>query len=637
MISGTIRFRIILVFVLIAITTGVGLTLILWQTPKSEPSTSASQEVVRQDSSDSTRLEKTDHSIYADNNAGPVANIRWIAAGTTGIVIAIVILGAIWIIHLFNLSLRIPQSMINELVQGNTKVEIPAIQNEFSPIVNSISQLSNNIQRSSEFAENIGEGNFQFDFMPASTHDTLGNSLLQMREKLKNIAEEDKVRNWSATGLAMFADLIRKGGDQKTLSDALISHLVKHTRSNQGGLYTHVVDDAHNSHLELIACYAYDRKKHIEKSVDIGNGLLGQCFLERSPVYLKQVPNDYVSITSGLGMSNPTSLLIVPLKLNDSVEGVVELASFSQYHQYEIEFVERVGEMIASAITSARVTDQTKRMLEESQQQSEEMRAQEEEMRQNMEEMQATQEAMERQANELKKMQKSLEVEKSMFAALMDALPDRITYKDTESRITRVNKAKALRLNMHPNDVIGKTDFDFFTAEHAEKAMQEEKSLLESGRPLTDHEELLTFNDGATAWVSSSRIPFTNEHGVMTGMFIISKDITKLKHAQLQLIEKNNILETISNEFPVIQLIIDKDDRIADVVTGTIKNSDLIMDALKGKIIHEVLPNLAQNLRKESEMAHIVDTLPNGPRLKQFAFADKVNTGGYTVVAIVAE
>src|SRR5690606_11262968 len=125
-------------------------------------------------------------------------------------------------------------------------------------------------------------------------------------------------------------------------------------------------------------------------------------------------------------------------------------------------------EIVASMISNARVNDRTKKLLEESQQQSEEMRAQEEEMRQNMEEMQATQEQVQRQADEMRKMQESLELEKVMFHALMEFLPDRITYKDLQSRITRINKANAVRMNISLEEAVGKSDYDFFTKEHAD-------------------------------------------------------------------------------------------------------------------------------------------------------------------------
>jgi PAS domain S-box-containing protein len=545
------------------------------------------------------------------------------------------IMGAFWIIRSFRTSLQNPENIVAQLVQGNTSVKVTTRDDEFAGVVTGLARLSENLKRSSDFARSIGEGNFDFQFQPVSDLDILGNSLLQMREKLKNIAESDKIRNWTTTGLAMFADLIRKSTDQQTLSDTLISQLVKYTKSNQGGLFILNRDQENDPFLELIACYAYDRKKYETKRIDVGTGLVGQCYLEASPINLRHVPENYVTITSGLGMSNPRSLLLVPLKLNDVVEGVLELASFTPYEQYEVDFVQRVGEIIASAITNARVSDRTRKMLAESQQQSEEMRAQEEEMRQNMEEMQATQEAMERQTNELKRIQTDLEMEKSMFQVLMEFLQDRITYKDTRSRIIRINKAKAERLNMRPEDVIGKTDYDFFSAEHAEKAMREEKELIDSGRPLMDIEERLTFNNGDTAWVSTSRIPFKDERNVPIGMFIITRDITKLKNAELSLSDRDRIIQRLLKELPILHYKLNKDKIITEAWVGKL---DVDLRTFLSKPVSSIFSNVYKQIQRENpESEPVIDAIPTASgvvSMKHFIFQDNLHLGSMWVYAI---
>ena len=150
----------------------------------------------------------------------------------------------------------------------------------------------------------------------------------------------------------------------------------------------------------MVACYAYERKKHLKRRVNPGDGLVGQCFLEREAVYVTTVPPGYIKITSGLGEATPSCIFLVPVKTQDEVVGMIELASFSKLKDHEKEFVQKAAENIASAILSSRTTLRIQKLLIESQQRTEELRSQEEEMRQNMEELTATQEAMRRKAVE---------------------------------------------------------------------------------------------------------------------------------------------------------------------------------------------------------------------------------------------
>jgi GAF domain-containing protein len=120
--------------------------------------------------------------------------------------------------------------------------------------------------------------------------------------------------------------------------------------------------------------------------------------------FTKKIPENYVIITSGLGESTPSCLLLVPLKVEDNVLGIIELASFKVLPKYRIEFVEKIAENIGNAIANLQMQTRTKILLELSQQQTEKMRAQEEEMRQNMEELEATQEEMTRKDLEMRSM-----------------------------------------------------------------------------------------------------------------------------------------------------------------------------------------------------------------------------------------
>ncbi len=288
-----------------------------------------------------------------------------------------------------------------------------------------IKSLIANLQKAAEFISNIAKGNYEIQWAGLNeknkkdNEENLVGELLKMRDQMVNVRQEDQKRMWVTEGISLFSEIVRQHQDNmEMLSDTLTSQIAKYLKANQVYLYF-VSDEDEELVLELFGCYAYDKKRYVEKTIAPGQGLVGQTYLEKSTNYLTKIPPNYVNITSGLGEATPNCLVIVPLKFNDIVEGILEIASFKPFQQHEIEFLERIGEIIASAIINIRGAVKMKKMMETMQVQSEEMRAQEEEMRQNMEELQATQEEMSRKAQEY---QGLLEEKESMIEKYVEEI-----------------------------------------------------------------------------------------------------------------------------------------------------------------------------------------------------------------------
>ncbi|HLT72146.1 MAG TPA: GAF domain-containing protein [Cyclobacteriaceae bacterium] len=290
-------------------------------------------------------------------------------------------------------------------LENNTAVHKHTLNLERNEIGAAALQVNNVIEQlkdASDFVKAIGEGKLtlnyeEFDKGYTRGSSRLADSLIDMQSRLRQLSEEDQRRQWINEGLTKFVDILRSGADNlKTLGDHIISTLANYTGSNQGGLYLLNDSDEKNPHLEMISLFAFDVKKHETRQIKIGEGLLGQAFLEKQTSYLKHLPPEYVRITSGLGGAHPSTLLIVPMKIDQDVFGVIELASFNDYPEHVITFVERLGETIASTFATVKAAQQNRELLAEARHATEAMRSQEEEMRQNMEELQATQEEMAR-------------------------------------------------------------------------------------------------------------------------------------------------------------------------------------------------------------------------------------------------
>jgi GAF domain len=225
-------------------------------------------------------------------------------------------------------------------------------------------------------------------------------ALKKTLDELEVTRKKDEQRNWVAKGLNNMVAILQAGDSDGKVFDRLLSALIKYLKVNQGGIFVCEEDENGKTTLNLMSFYAYQRKKYLQKTVEPGEGILGAAFLEGRRIYLKKVPENYVSITSGLGDAPPRSLVVAPFKTNDRVEGLIELASLTELEEHQFELLDQLCETLASFISNNKINSRTKSLLEKAQTMSEELKAGEEEMRQNLEELTATQEAMSRKERE---------------------------------------------------------------------------------------------------------------------------------------------------------------------------------------------------------------------------------------------
>ena len=284
------------------------------------------------------------------------------------------------------------------------------VVNEHELIQHSI----DNFKKAAGFVNEIAKGNYDIEWTELNdsnkslNQDNLAGELIQMREQMKVMRAGEEKRRWASEGVAQLSEILRlHQHNPPALSENVVRFIVKYMNAQQGSLFSLMEYEGKPS-LELVACYAFNRKKYLNKRLEVGEGMIGQAYLEKRANVLTRIPQGYTSITSGLGDATPNCLAIVPMTYNEQVEAVIEIAGFKTFEPYQIDWLINVGEITASAMVSVKTTEKTQGLLTQFREQTEQMKAQEEELRQNMEEMEATQEEMRRKEIELERRQLQL-------------------------------------------------------------------------------------------------------------------------------------------------------------------------------------------------------------------------------------
>lgn len=249
------------------------------------------------------------------------------------------------------------------------------MSDEIKDTTTALNNLVERLKNSTDFAKRIGSGDLNAKFHGDQTQDVLSKSLLSMQESLKNIDEENDRRKWATEGLAIHGELFRRNNSNlKNLGKSFIQSLIQYVNGVHGAIYavSHVSSgsgvillDEDSIFFELIGTYAYDIKEDSKKRYRLGQSIVGQCAKEKRTVKIENSPENFTSISSGLGKANATHIVCVPMLVNKQVMGVVELSNFTAFPDYVIEFIEMLGEGFASAVLSVQSSFQTQDTLKE--------------------------------------------------------------------------------------------------------------------------------------------------------------------------------------------------------------------------------------------------------------------------------
>lgn len=226
--------------------------------------------------------------------------------------------------------------------------------------------------------------------------------LQSQHDMLLQHQEKEKLQSWINAGVASLNEVISKNKDNyKKLCTTVLSSLIKYIDAKAGAFYVADTDENNNSYLKLMADYGLSKEaKQLNSHLQPDSGLVGATYSLNQLQHITNIPENYLAINSGLGSALPKSLLLVPLTFDNHVLGVIELASFKEITQYDIDLVEKVASNVANNINTVVMNEQNLKLIQQFKESSKQMQENEERMRQNLEDLEIIREQYEMLRNE---------------------------------------------------------------------------------------------------------------------------------------------------------------------------------------------------------------------------------------------
>ncbi|MFQ4143179.1 response regulator [Chlorogloeopsis sp. ULAP02] len=252
------------------------------------------------------------------------------------------------------------------------------------------------LQEISKAAEKLAEGDLSVHISAGKRQDEIGILAQAFNEMIANLRSSNlksNEQNWLNSNLAKVSQMLQGQRNLETVARMILQQLAPLVSAQQGVFYL-MDSEGEQPVLKLLSSYAYQERKQLSNRFRIGEGLVGQCALEKQKIILTDVPSNYIRISSGLGEAKPLNIIVLPVLFENQVIAVIELASFQKFSDLHLNFLEQVSETIGIVLNAIAADIRTQQLLQESQ-----ILAQQLQLRQ--QELQDTNERLEQQAQQL--------------------------------------------------------------------------------------------------------------------------------------------------------------------------------------------------------------------------------------------
>ncbi|WP_414573674.1 response regulator [Nostoc sp. CCY 9925] len=311
------------------------------------------------------------------------------------------------------------------------------------------------LKRVSDLVERVADGDLSVNLPDSDRHDEIGvlkRTFNQMIVNLRYTTQKNDEQNWLKSNLAEFTQMLQGQRNLESVSRTILSNLAPLVGASAGVFY--LMDSINDEPvLKLLGSYAYKQRKNLANQFRFGEGLVGQCALEKQRILLTGVPSDYIRISSGLGEAPPLNIIVLPILFEGQVNAVIELASFAPFNDLHLTFLEQLTEILGVFLNNIASQLQTQELLAESVALTEELQSQQEELQQSNQlleeqahELQESQFLVKQSNEELQQLNEELE-EKAELLEIQNQEVARKNREIEQSRQSLEQKAEQLALS----------------------------------------------------------------------------------------------------------------------------------------------------------------------------------------------
>jgi signal transduction histidine kinase/HAMP domain-containing protein/CheY-like chemotaxis protein len=258
---------------------------------------------------------------------------------------------------------------------------------------------------------------------------SLKDNINEMIRNLRETTEKNTEQDWLKTNLARFARMLQGQRDPMTVSKMILSELAPLVNAEQGVFYGMVGPNGSEAHLAFQAGYAYKGRKNLPTQFRLGEGLVGQCALEKKRIVVSDVPTDYLRISSGLGEGKPLNIMVLPVLFEGEVRAVIELASFQKFSPTHQDFLDQLMESIGIVLNNMDANSRTEELLKQSQSLANELQSQQDQLQRTNDELAEKARQLVQQNSEIEQKRNEVEVAKSLVEEKAEQLEITSRYK----------------------------------------------------------------------------------------------------------------------------------------------------------------------------------------------------------------